>query len=138
MVDSFSPENTKGRAHSIIHRHSRAVAFSIHRNYDLFGQARKPGVTSFHVNTNGTILLATMEVQAQFRTAAIARMLNAHGYLTDEQSGPDGPDSSGDGNSERTGGKENIGEAKGKTESSQEDTPHQAASLGRAAASNVR
>ncbi|KAM5530753.1 hypothetical protein V8D89_015560 [Ganoderma adspersum] len=88
ITDPFSRGNTKGGPHSIIHRHSRAVAFSIFRKYGLFGRSHKPGGTSFHVHTSGTILLATMDVQAQFTSTRTTSQLNAHGLLTDGQSRP--------------------------------------------------
>ncbi|KAI0743510.1 hypothetical protein C8Q80DRAFT_1272200 [Daedaleopsis nitida] len=81
IADPFSRGNTRGGPHSIIHRHSRAVAFSIFRKYGLFGRTHKPGGTSFHVHTSGTILLATMDVQAQFTSTRTTSQLNAHGLL---------------------------------------------------------
>ena len=123
IADPFSRGNTKGGPHSIIHRHSRAIAFSIFRKYGLFGRAHKAGGTSFHVNTSGTILLATMEVQAQFTSTRTTSQLNAHGLLTDGQSKPTDRDSSG---SDRSKDKERErdktkkkGKAKDKGKSSQ-------------------
>ncbi|TFK80163.1 hypothetical protein K466DRAFT_504366 [Polyporus arcularius HHB13444] len=81
--DPFSRGNTRGGPHSIIHRHSRAVAFSIFRKYGLFGRTHKPGGTSFHVHTSGTILLATMDVQAQFTSTRTTSQLNTHNLLSD-------------------------------------------------------
>ncbi|EIW63390.1 uncharacterized protein TRAVEDRAFT_62924 [Trametes versicolor FP-101664 SS1] len=85
IADPFSRGNTRGGPHSIIHRHSRAVAFSIFRKYDIFGRsAQKQGGTSFHVHTSGTILLAPMEVQTQFTSTRTTSQLNTYGHLNSE------------------------------------------------------
>lgn len=87
IADPFSRGNTRGGPHSIIHRHSRAVAFSIFRKYDIFGRAaHKQGGTSFHVHTSGTILLAPMEVQTQFTSTRTTSQLNTYGHLSGEAS----------------------------------------------------
>ncbi|KAI8993091.1 hypothetical protein BD414DRAFT_577121 [Trametes punicea] len=84
IVDPFSRGNTRGGPHSIIHRHSRAVAFSIFRKYGIFGHsAQRPGGTSFHVHTNGTILLAPMDVQTQFTSTRTTSQLNTYGHLSE-------------------------------------------------------
>ncbi|OSD06785.1 hypothetical protein PYCCODRAFT_1359570 [Trametes coccinea BRFM310] len=84
IVDPFSRGNTRGGPHSIIHRHSRAVAFSIFRKYGIFGHsAQRPGGTSFHVHTSGTILLAPMDVQTQFTSTRTTSQLNTYGHLTE-------------------------------------------------------
>ncbi|KAI0630283.1 hypothetical protein C8Q77DRAFT_1160634 [Trametes polyzona] len=83
VVDPFSRGNTRGGPHSIIHRHSRAVAFSIFRKYNIFGRsAQKPGGSSFHVHTSGTILLAPMDVQTQFTSTRTTSQLNTYGHLS--------------------------------------------------------
>ena len=84
ISDPFSRGNTRGGPHSIIHRHSRAVAFSIFRKYGLFGRTQhKDGKASFHVHTSGTILLATMDVQAQFTSTRTTSQLNTHNLLNE-------------------------------------------------------
>ncbi|KAI0663580.1 hypothetical protein C8Q70DRAFT_906975 [Cubamyces menziesii] len=84
IMDPFSRGNTRGGPHSIIHRHSRAVAFSIFRKYGLFGHSnQRPGGTSFHVHTSGTILLAPMDVQTQFTSTRTTSQLNTYGHLSD-------------------------------------------------------
>ncbi|KAI0769697.1 hypothetical protein BD413DRAFT_477240 [Trametes elegans] len=87
IPDPFSRGNTRGGPHSIIHRHSRAVAFSIFRKYGLFGRsAQKTGGSSFHVHTSGTILLAPMDVQTQFTSTRTTSQLNTYGHLSEESS----------------------------------------------------
>ncbi|KAI0675234.1 hypothetical protein C8Q78DRAFT_988935 [Trametes maxima] len=85
IADPFSRGNTRGGPHSIIHRHSRAVAFSIFRKYGIFGRPpHKPGSTSFHVHTSGTILLAPMDVQTQFTSTRTTSQLNTYGHLSSD------------------------------------------------------
>ncbi|KAI0645621.1 hypothetical protein C8Q79DRAFT_1001179 [Trametes meyenii] len=85
IADPFSRGNTRGGPHSIIHRHSRAVAFSIFRKYGIFGRPpHKPGNTSFHVHTSGTILLAPMDVQTQFTSTRTTSQLNTYGHLSSD------------------------------------------------------
>ncbi|CDO75363.1 hypothetical protein BN946_scf184966.g31 [Trametes cinnabarina] len=84
IADPLSRGNTRGGPHSIIHRHSRAVAFSIFRKYGIFGHStQKPGGTSFHVHTSGTILLAPMDVQTQFTSTRTTSQLNTYGHLSE-------------------------------------------------------
>ncbi|KAI0374112.1 hypothetical protein BV20DRAFT_602405 [Pilatotrama ljubarskyi] len=85
IADPFSRGNTRGGPHSIIHRHSRAVAFSIFRKYGIFGRSgQKPGGSSFHVHTSGTILLAPMDVQTQFTSTRTTSQLNTWGHLSND------------------------------------------------------
>ncbi|KAI0820001.1 hypothetical protein BC628DRAFT_1331440 [Trametes gibbosa] len=94
IADPFSRGNTRGGPNSIIHRHSRAVAFSIFRKYGLFGRSSTQksgpgggGGTSFHVHTSGTILLAPMDVQTQFTSTRTTSQLNTYGHLSGSADG---------------------------------------------------
>ncbi|KAH9858799.1 hypothetical protein C2E23DRAFT_717916 [Lenzites betulinus] len=92
IPDPYSRGNTRGGPHSIIHRHSRAVAFSIFRKYGLFGRSSTQksgggGGTSFHVHTSGTILLAPMDVQTQFTSTRTTSQLNTYGHLNGNADG---------------------------------------------------
>ncbi|EMD37393.1 hypothetical protein CERSUDRAFT_114065 [Gelatoporia subvermispora B] len=78
IVDPYSKGNTRGGPTSVIHKHSRAVAFSIFRRHGLFSPRR--GGPQF-VNTSGSILLATMRVQEQYTNTKTTSQLNAHGFL---------------------------------------------------------
>ncbi|OCH92297.1 hypothetical protein OBBRIDRAFT_751567 [Obba rivulosa] len=78
--DPFSKGNTRGGPTAVIHKHSRAVAFSIFRRHGLFDKKR--GAPQF-VNTSGSILLATMRVQEQYTNTKTTSQLNAHGFLGD-------------------------------------------------------
>ncbi|CCM01121.1 uncharacterized protein FIBRA_03169 [Fibroporia radiculosa] len=80
--DPHSKGNTRGGPVSVVHKHSRAIAFSIFRKYNLFGnQQNRSG--SISVPTSGSILLATRRVQEQYTSTRTTSQLNSHGLLRD-------------------------------------------------------
>ncbi|KAL6302113.1 hypothetical protein BKA93DRAFT_818692 [Sparassis latifolia] len=78
ITDQDSKGNTRGGPTSVIHKHSRALAFSIFRKYGLL----KRGTRSTSHNS-GSILLATKRVQEQYTSTRTTSQLNSHGLLRD-------------------------------------------------------
>lgn len=69
---------------AVVHKHSRAIAFSIFRRYDLFNRRHsktRGGSTS--MPTSSSILLATKRVQEQYTSTRTTSQLNSHGLLKD-------------------------------------------------------
>ena len=83
IADPLSYGNTHGGPVSVVHKHSRAIAFSIFRKYDLFRQTRQ-GHTS--MPTSSSILLATKRVQEQYTSTRTTNQLKEHGLLRDGDS----------------------------------------------------
>ncbi|KZT72088.1 hypothetical protein DAEQUDRAFT_763212 [Daedalea quercina L-15889] len=84
IVDPYSHGNTLGGPMAVVHKHSRAVAFSIFRKYDLFNRRHsksRGGSTS--MPTSSSILLATKRVQEQYTSTRTTSQLNSHGLLKD-------------------------------------------------------
>ena len=82
IVDPYSQGNTLGGPMAVVHKHSRAVAFSIFRKYDLFNRRHsktRGGSTS--MPTSSSILLATKRVQEQYTSTRTTSQLNSHGLL---------------------------------------------------------
>ncbi|OBZ67008.1 hypothetical protein A0H81_12824 [Grifola frondosa] len=82
IADPYSKGNIRGGPTSVIHKHSRAMAFSIFRRHGLFNRAAQRG-GNLHMHSSGSILLATMRVQEQFTSTRTTSQLNAHGLLSD-------------------------------------------------------
>ncbi|KAI0076114.1 hypothetical protein K474DRAFT_1708410 [Panus rudis PR-1116 ss-1] len=85
VADPYCKGNTRGGPNSVIHKHSRAAAFSIFRAYSLFsGQAkqRRPAM-----QPSISILLATKKVQEQYTSTRTTSKLNSHGLLEDRHHG---------------------------------------------------
>ncbi len=92
--------NTLGGPTTVVHRHSRALAFSIYRHYSLrnyrSGRTRNSTVTvnartprssetrTLVMPTHDGILLATKRVQEQFTTTKSTVKLDTHGLLPEE------------------------------------------------------
>ncbi|KAH9949586.1 hypothetical protein B0H21DRAFT_727507 [Amylocystis lapponica] len=74
IVDPYSKGNIRGGPTAVIHKHSRAVAFSIFRKYGLLNRAQRSG--SHNMSTSGSILLATKKHED-------TSQLNSHGLLRD-------------------------------------------------------
>ncbi|CAL1706926.1 unnamed protein product [Somion occarium] len=87
IADPFSLENKRGGPHSVIHKHSRAVAFSIFRAHSLFSQAARRRTPS-HMSASISILLATKKVQEQYTSTRTTSKLNSHGLLEDRPHRP--------------------------------------------------
>ncbi|KZT21410.1 hypothetical protein NEOLEDRAFT_758130 [Neolentinus lepideus HHB14362 ss-1] len=75
---SYSRGNGRGGPGIVVHKHSRAVAFSIFRRHDLFSQS---GSSSLSMTTS--ILLAPKKVQEQYTSTRTTSNLNTHGLLED-------------------------------------------------------
>ncbi|KAL4244794.1 hypothetical protein ABKN59_011554 [Abortiporus biennis] len=82
ITDPYSLGNTRGGPASVIHKHSRAIAFSIFRTHSLFStQVRRAN----HMSTSISILLATKKVQEQYTSTRTTSKLNSHGLLEDNR-----------------------------------------------------
>jgi hypothetical protein len=79
--DPYSKGNTLGGPGSVIHKHSRAVAFSIFRNHTLFSRNHRQHKQPMH--TSISILLANKKVQEQYTSTRTTSRLNSHGLLED-------------------------------------------------------
>ncbi|KAH9935499.1 uncharacterized protein B0H18DRAFT_1174072 [Fomitopsis serialis] len=82
IVDPFSQGNVLGGPMAVVHKHSRAIAFSVFRKYDLFNRRHsksRGGSTS--MPTSSSILLATKRVQEQYTSTRTTSQLNSHGLL---------------------------------------------------------
>ncbi|PCH43639.1 hypothetical protein WOLCODRAFT_132871 [Wolfiporia cocos MD-104 SS10] len=95
IVDPFSKGNTRGGPMSVVHKHSRAVAFSIFRKYDLFSNRQRGPGGSVSMPTSSSILLATRRVQEQYTSTKTTSQLNSHGLLRERESRSRGPTGSG-------------------------------------------
>ncbi|KAG2128950.1 uncharacterized protein EDB93DRAFT_1243504 [Suillus bovinus] len=69
---------------TVIHKHSRATAFSIFRSYSLFTSKRAgTGSRNIHMHTSGGIMLAPKKVQEQYTSTRTTSKLITHGLLED-------------------------------------------------------
>ncbi|KAG2043312.1 hypothetical protein BDR03DRAFT_989646 [Suillus americanus] len=69
---------------TVIHKHSRATAFSIFRSYTLFTAKRAgTGTRNIHMHTSGGIMLAPKKVQEQYTSTKTTSKLDTHGLLED-------------------------------------------------------
>lgn len=90
IPDPFLLRNTSAGPHSVIHKHSRAVAFSIFRSHGLFagrqagGAGVGPSNTHTHMHTRLAIMLAPKKVQEQYTSTKTTRQLSTHGLLDNE------------------------------------------------------
>ena len=76
--------NTTSGPHSVIHKHSRAVAFSIFRSHGLFSGSLAGGAAQTHMNMRSAIMLAPKKVQEQYTSTKTTRQLSTHGLLDNE------------------------------------------------------
>ncbi|KAG0707126.1 hypothetical protein DFH29DRAFT_898604 [Suillus ampliporus] len=87
IPDPFLKGPKTGGPSSVIHKHSRATAFSIFRSYSLFQQKRgtstQPGSRNIHMHTSGGIMLAPKKVQEQYTSTKTTSKLNTHNLLED-------------------------------------------------------
>ncbi|KIJ18578.1 hypothetical protein PAXINDRAFT_97359 [Paxillus involutus ATCC 200175] len=87
--DPYLKGNTTTGPHSVIHKHSRAIAFSIFRSHGLFS-SRRSGAggasksQNTHMNTRYGIMLAPKKVQEQYTSTKSTRQLSTHGLLDDD------------------------------------------------------
>lgn len=85
--------NTTSGPNSVIHKHSRAIAFSIFRSHGLFsgrqagGLAVSPSSAPTHLNARSAIMLAPKKVQEQYTSTKTTRQLSTHGLLDTESRG---------------------------------------------------
>ncbi|KAF8134506.1 hypothetical protein EV363DRAFT_1323724 [Boletus edulis] len=93
IPDPFLMGNTTSGPHSVIHKHSRAIAFSIFRSHALFnnrqagGTGTGPSSTQTHMNMRSGIMLAPKKVQEQYTSTKTTRQLSTHGLLETEARG---------------------------------------------------
>ncbi|KAH7927541.1 hypothetical protein BV22DRAFT_1060876 [Leucogyrophana mollusca] len=87
IVDPYSKGNKRGGPSSVIHKHSRAIAFSIFRSHVLFNplSPNRSAVPSssrgMHMHTSGGIMLAPRKVQEQYTSTKTTSKLSTHGLL---------------------------------------------------------
>ncbi|KIJ68113.1 hypothetical protein HYDPIDRAFT_25558 [Hydnomerulius pinastri MD-312] len=93
IPDPYLKGNTTSGPHSVIHKHSRAIAFSIFRSHSLFS-SRRGGAGSTHAGSQGThmntrygIMLAPKKVQEQYTSTKTTRQLSTHGLLDEDSRG---------------------------------------------------
>ncbi|KAG2055317.1 hypothetical protein BDR06DRAFT_1006901 [Suillus hirtellus] len=84
IPDPFIKGPKTGGPSTVIHKHSRATAFSIFRSYSLFTSKRAgPGSRNIHMHTSGGIMLAPKKVQEQYTSTKTTSKLITHGLLED-------------------------------------------------------
>ncbi|KAF9237581.1 hypothetical protein BU15DRAFT_88725 [Melanogaster broomeanus] len=92
IPDPYVRGNTTTGPHSVIHKHSRAIAFSLFRSHNLLS-GRRSGAGSdsksqnTHMNTRLGIMLAPKKVQEQYTSTKSTRQLSTHGLLDDNSRG---------------------------------------------------
>ncbi|KAG1812129.1 uncharacterized protein BJ212DRAFT_1483310 [Suillus subaureus] len=84
IPDPFLKGPKTGGPSTVIHKHSRATAFSIFRSYTLY-TPKRPGAGSrnIHMHTSGGIMLAPKKVQEQYTSTRTTSKLSTHGLLED-------------------------------------------------------
>ncbi|KAI9571156.1 hypothetical protein HD554DRAFT_2312434 [Boletus coccyginus] len=93
IPDPFLMGNTTSGPHSVIHKHSRAAAFSIFRCHGLFsgrhagGTGAGPSSAQTHMNMRLAIMLAPKKVQEQYTSTKTTKQLNTYGLLDNESRG---------------------------------------------------
>lgn len=84
IPDPFLKGPKTGGPSTVIHKHSRATAFSIFRSYTLFTAKRAgTGSRNIHMHTSGGIMLAPKKVQEQYTSTKTTSKLSTHGLLED-------------------------------------------------------
>ncbi|KAI0316509.1 hypothetical protein OF83DRAFT_1172832 [Amylostereum chailletii] len=105
-VDPTSIGNRLGGPACIIHKHSKATAFSIFRSYGLLDhrRAKNPNdpshIAHMTLPTSNSFLLAPKKVQEQYTNTKSTKMLSTHGLLEDRKPRPT-PSRSREGSSRR-------------------------------------
>jgi len=88
--DPYSKGNVRGGPASVVHKHSKAVAFSIFRHYGLLmksmGTSESPMAASQRSLPGGSpaIMLAPKKVQEHYTSTRTTSKLTTHGLLGDE------------------------------------------------------
>ncbi|OJA20072.1 hypothetical protein AZE42_02489 [Rhizopogon vesiculosus] len=124
IPDPYLKGTKTGGPSSVIHKHSRAIAFSIFRSYSLFqskrgGSSLQPGSRNIHMHTSGGIMLAPKKVQEQYTSTKTTSKLSTHGLLEDgSRKAGGGADKSG---SRRGKEKEDAKKAKAKDKKKDKD-----------------
>ncbi|KAG2342793.1 hypothetical protein BDR05DRAFT_1000460 [Suillus weaverae] len=84
IPDPFLKGPKTGGPSTVIHKHSRATAFSIFRSYTLFTAKRAvTGSRNIHMHTSGGIMLAPKKVQEQYTSTKTTSKLSTYGLLED-------------------------------------------------------
>ena len=85
-IQDPNSKNASVRPSTLIHKHSRAVAFSIFRSFHLNGG--RGGHT--HITTSTGVMLAPRKVQEQYTSTKTTQQLSTHGLLDDDLQGSRG------------------------------------------------
>ena len=86
-----SSRNTLGGPSSIVHKHSKAAAFSIFRSYGILGHRSAEGLQSQAAGPHGSlptsssVLLALKRVQEQYTSTKSTKLLSTHGLLEEKK-----------------------------------------------------
>ena len=79
IIDPFS-DNKRGGPSVLVHKHSRATAFSIFRSHDLF-KSQHSAKFGGRMDTTHSILLGTRKVQEMYTSTRTTSRLETHGLL---------------------------------------------------------
>jgi hypothetical protein len=79
IIDPFS-DNKRGGPNVLVHKHSRATAFSIFRSHDLFKPQHNVKFGG-RMDTTHSILLGTRKVQEMYTSTRTTSRLETHGLL---------------------------------------------------------
>ena len=83
IPDPFSKGNIRGGPHSIIHKHSKVVAFSIFRSNTVMAPGKSKESNRVSFDRSCGILLASKRVQEAYTSTHTTSRLNSHGLLED-------------------------------------------------------
>jgi hypothetical protein len=96
IIDPYNKGNIRGGPGLMVHKHSRAIAFSLYRAYHMYiSSQRDAGYLASKSHQHGTIgkrsaanvLLAPKHVQQEYTNTKSVGNLQAHGHLDDGRGG---------------------------------------------------
>ncbi|KIM83183.1 hypothetical protein PILCRDRAFT_88087 [Piloderma croceum F 1598] len=86
ITDPYSSGNKRGGPASVVHKHSKAVAFSLFRHYGLLTKGAGTSASERPLpGASGAIMLAPKKVQEQYTSTRTTSKLTTHGLLGDEE-----------------------------------------------------
>jgi hypothetical protein len=86
ITDPYSNGNKRGGPASVVHKHSKAVAFSLFRHYGLLTKGAGTSASERPLpGASGAIMLAPKKVQEQYTSTRTTSKLTTHGLLGDEE-----------------------------------------------------
>jgi hypothetical protein len=89
VQDPYSNGNKLGGPASVVHKHSKAIAFSLFRHYGLLTKTAGSSVSQRPLpGASGAIMLAPKKVQEQYTSTRTTSKLTTHGLLGDEEKPP--------------------------------------------------